>query len=249
MKYALLIREFRPDVVLVMHGVNDAEEWKTALAPPAWRRPYERDYSHEARWSLGVLLRESGLGHPPAPIWSETAAGRAVGRPLGRVLFSDLRRGPRIADEERLRIIMAEMARGLEPMRRNLRTLVHLGRGDGVRVVILSQPTMYRPGAADRAVFNYHTPEEADWPVWAGRPDLFRVAWDRTMRAYNDASRGTAADLGTPFVDLEAAVPAEWRNFHPDRTRLDGVHMSADGCALAAEALRRALLPLVPDAP
>jgi len=244
-KYATLIRDFHPDLVLVMHGVND---WQEGAQCNRWdrRQMFQRDDNHN-RWMLVQLAAESGLGRPAGPVWRRTALGNRLAPVLGRTFFSDRDRlfGP--TDEEGRALAREAVGRALPAFRRNLLTLGRLVQADGARFVILSQPTMYRPGAPADAQFAFHTPEDAASPIWGGRPALFRWACTTAMRRYNDAAERTAEALSATFVDLEQAVPPQWAFFTADEH--DGVHMNAAGCERAAQALQEAVPPLVPDGP
>jgi len=245
-KYAVLIRAFRPDAVIVMHAVNDWSDCVDLDLQP-WVQPCERDYSHDQRYLLR-LAAVGGLHWPPGHPYSRLSrTDRRIRSALDRTFYSDVRRPGRLSAGERRALAHEAVLRAMAPFRRNLRTLGRLVQADGARFIVASQPSMYRPGAPPDAEFAYHFRDDQWSPIWGGRPDLYKETCAFAARRYNDAARGLAADLGATFVDFEAAVPPHWDCFQPDLR--DGIHMNKHGCALAAEALHEAVLPLIPDPP
>jgi len=243
-KYAVLVRDFKPDLVLVMHAINDIGPGVPETDLRIWRRPFERDYGQRAE-ALSVLAESSGAGRPTESLARTSVVLTRIGAVLGRTFCSDLRPPP--ADADRRAAAERATTRTLPAFRRNLRSLARLVRADGGEIVIASQPTMYSAGDPDRIEYENGAPWLpwcTAWWAWRDRPDIYADAWTRAMRRYNDANRDLAADLGTPFVDLERAVEPRWENFFRPE---DGVHMSENGCAAAAARLERALLPLVPS--
>lgn len=234
-KYAVLVRDFQPDCVIVMHACNDwAQNCDLPMIPMIWRRPgFERDYAHNASY-LAVLTEQSGLGRPQRPLWYESRVCRRLAELAGETFLSDRERW-RGVDEGRRQRAREAVAQALPVFRRNLRTLGQLVAADGAAYILASQPTMFRPDAQD-------DPDRLGY--WSDY-----LVWSMTdgMRQYNDAVRETAGELDARFVDLERAVPARWDYFLASTG--DGIHMSPAGCDLAAQALKEAILPLIPEAP
>jgi len=245
-KYVTLIRDLQPDLVLVMHAVNEAQEGAVEEHVLAWKRPYERDYMHDAR----ALLRwsqQGGLGRPQRPLWREGRVVSAVQQGLRNTFASDLRRRAPLTALERRRLAELEALAPRDSFIRNERTLARLLRADGVRFGVMSQPTMFRPGGIDGGV-GYLTPDDAAvWRFRGRRERVYDETWMRVLARLNAAARGVAREENGLFVDLEAAVPPDWACFYLERA--DGVHMNERGCALAAEALHAAVLPLIPPRP
>jgi lysophospholipase L1-like esterase len=134
---------------------------------------------------------------------------------------------------------------GLAAYRKNLEEIVRLAREDGVRLVFLTQPTLWR---ADL------TPEE-ERLLWAGGVGDFRVepgalyyeapALARALDAYNDTLRDVCRATGTTCVDLAREIPRSteffFDDFHfTDRAQpviaslvAEGVRAAASGPAVA----------------
>ena len=247
--YVIQVQDFRPDLVVVMHGVNDSEPSFTFGSPPE-RRGWARDYS-SSTVDLRSLAEESGLARPPFPVWRIDWAVLPVPvRFVRDTYLSDLRRrasGPGDGSHPASADRLAAADRALPLFGRNLRTLGRLVQARGARLAIASQPTMYRPEAPAPDQPLFLRPEDAADVLWRDRPSLYDDVCTDVMRRFNDQSRRTAEDLGALFIDLEAAVPDEWGNFRPERP--DPVHMSPRGCVLAANALHEAILPTIPPRP
>jgi len=239
-KYATLIPDFEPDIVIVMHAVNDVVQGEIDLFESPWARPFERDYGGDA-WAFEWLVRWAGAARPARP-----AACGALARAWRATFASDLH-SPRYADDgARRRAADRLLLRARPAFRRNLTSLGRLVRARGARFIVASQPTMMRPGS-EAVSFRSLAPEDAAAPPWAGRPDIHTAAWIHAMAEYNATARRAAADVDGRFVDLERAVPPRWRYFDSE-SLYDVIHMSAEGCHVAADAIHDAVLPLVPEA-
>ena len=247
MKYLFIVQDFHPDVVIVMHAINDIQEGALEPTKLPWKRPYERDYGHNASGLFRQVGEESGLGRPQGPLWRELRVLAGLADGLEQTLFSDFRpAGPRTW-AERQRLADLENLPSLPSFRRNLRTLGQLVRAQGGRLLICSQPSMFRPGGIT-GERGYLLPDDQRlWEQWQNREHLYHAVYVRAFRRFNDAARSVADETGAAFVDLEAAVPPRWECFLPEN--FDPVHMGAQGCILTAKALHDTVLPLIPEHP
>lgn len=244
-KYATLIQDFEPDLVLVMHAINDAMQGEFQMASPAYRRAFERDYVQDC-WMLEALADQAGATRPPRGLLGGSAVLRRLAGAVRECFLSDLREAQGWSPEAMRREAEERILWALPHFRRNLRTLGQLVMARGGQLVIASQPTRLREHLAVQE-FIWRFPLEDSPPPWTSIPDIHAWVWVNAMRRYNAASREVAAELGAPFVDLEAAVPTDLEYFHLDGR--DCVHMSAAGCALAGKALHEVILPLIPERP
>ncbi len=229
-RYAFHVRRLKPDVIIVMHAINDlfrsfAPEWFCDAG--ARFRP---DYSHY----LGAIVR---VARPREAVWipfRESLLLRTVRRALGRAPVASP--GPidaeapdfaRRAREEQRAVGVREFP-SLSPFRDNLRLFATLARADGVSLILATQPNVYGPAhdteAAKALYFG---------PVHCGQggehPDYESLA--EGLRRFNRTVLEVGAETGTPVVDLEAAVPKDFDHFRDD------VHVTAKTTEIEARLL------------
>ena len=244
LKYAVLLRDFHPDCVLVMHAINDVKAGLPDGASSQWQRPFERDYGGESD-ALRELAWFSGCGRATAPPFP--TAGNRLRQIVAGAFFSDLSPAAELTDQARRDAADRACRRALPSYRRNLLTLGRLVAADGGHLVVASQPTMFGsrgPGERERP---WLTPWTAAWPVWRDRPDVFGPAAAAAITLYNAAGRGVARQLGATAVDLERDLPPTWIYFWEQVG--DGVHLNGDGCTRAADVLYEPILRAIPDRP
>ncbi len=187
--YVTQVRRWRPDVVLVLHAVNDLYR---SCSPAAFALgEYRDDWSHFygpaingarppsfLRFVLGTSLRRMYLH------WYSRWRIHEVDYPLERY-------------------------RSLAPFERNLEDLVGLIAADGAVPVLITQPALYRLDLRpeERALIRFGEEfclTETGW-LTAEYPSVasLRVAMD----AFNDTIRRVARENGTRLVDLDAEMP------------------------------------------
>jgi lysophospholipase L1-like esterase len=215
--YELRVRAFSPDLVIVFHAVNDLCR---SFSPSWWATsPYQPDYGHY----YGPLMRlrglEGGFFDPPSSnplanllLWRKTKELFGTPSPydvtpagVGR-----LRAALRAVD------VAPEDFRSLPSFRANLERLARHVRADGADVVLASQPSHYPEGLTDE-----ERQQLFFGPVFCAENGTFPSdeSMRRGMARYNEVARDVAAQLGTPFLDFDAAVPRTTEYFS------DGVHM------------------------
>ena len=214
--YEANLRPHQPDVVLVMHAINDVLH--NADFSYFSRGPFREDYGH----FYGPLQRLANPRTLPRRAWEILAA----------IAFHR----PRVTVE-------AHEFPGLRPFARNLRTLVDLARLDGTRVVLMTEPNLYKEPMtpAERSRL-YMLNREAvgpdrQWSLATAR---------RAMASYNGAVRRIAIEEGVRLIDLESEVPKTLEYFSDDVHYRDrAFDKVAEGVARGLEAgdlLRRATL-------
>lgn len=184
--YETNLRQHRPDVLVVMHTINDVLH--NADFSYFSRGPFQDDYGH----FYGPVQR---LANP------ETLPRRVEGL-LGALWYHR----PRTQVEQR------EFP-GLAPYERNLRTLIALARVDGTAVLLMTEPNLYKPEmTADERAHLTMLNREAVGPDRQWSLATARAA----MAAYNDVVRRVAREEGVGLVDLEALVPKTLEFFGDD---------------------------------
>jgi hypothetical protein len=224
--YATYVRDLDPEVVVVMHAINDL--YRSFSSPRFSVGAYDPQWSH----FYGPAIRGA---RPHTLIGRLTSSWNAW--ELNRRWYSKWRFVER--DHE------LATFRSLPDFERNLRSLVRTLRADGVRILLLTQPSLYHEGLdmTERArlwfpVTFCATPVDGwRWEV----PSVTSMAL--AMQAYNDAVIRVAAEEGAEVLDLASVVPRTLEYFGDD------VHYSAAGAALIAREVARALQSTVPSAP
>lgn len=205
------VRHWQPDVVIVMHAINDLYR---SFSPPAYALgEYDDLYAH---------------------FYGAAAQGA---RPPSFVQFL-LARPLRLMDQQwyrpwRRREVDMPLSRfaSIAPFERNLRTMVEVVRAGGAVPVLMTQPSLFtdQPTPAERAVMRFGeefclTPTGhfiAEFPSAA--------SLRRAMDAYNAVVRRVATESGVDLVDVDAAMPRDLQHF------IDEVHYTPQGAARVAE--------------
>jgi lysophospholipase L1-like esterase len=225
-KFLFRIRDHRPDVVIVWHGINDLSR---SFAPPHLARPgagYATDYNHFYGPVAPILRQYFAPEAHPRLVNSLFAAK------LGACLYSDFRRGggarePAGPTPEGEPSVVADFP-SLAAFERNLSMLADAVKATGAALGFATQPYLYRDdlSAAERDVLWMHRRH----CLHGGRyPDAGSMA--RGMERFSAATRRVAGSHGVPLLDLEAALPKTLVWF------VDDCHLTPAGHARVAEAL------------
>jgi hypothetical protein len=184
--YETNLRHHRPDVIIVMHAINDLLHNADFCYFSTGK--FREDYSH----FLGPLSRILKVEGLEASLW----------------------RGLRSCWYHRARKIAEQTSfPGLVPFERNLCTLLDLSERDGVKVVLVTQPFLFKRvmNAEEKAVL-YMLNVEAVGPdrQWNLETAL------RGMESYNDTVRRIARERNAILIDLEKIVPKTLNYFKDD---------------------------------
>jgi lysophospholipase L1-like esterase len=209
--YVTYVRHWHPDVVIVMHAINDLYR---SFSPPDYAvGDYDDLYSH----FYGAAIQGA---RPP------TFLEHLLAQPL------------RLMDQQwyrpwRRREVDVPLSRfvSIGAFERNLRTLVEVIRNDGSSPVLMTQPSLFsaRPTPEDTAVMRFGEEFCLTTTSWLTAEYPSSASLRTAMDAYNAVVRRVAADLGAPLIDLDGAVPRDLRHF------IDDVHYTPTGAALVAE--------------
>jgi hypothetical protein len=221
------VQEFSPDMVIIYHAMGDL--LRGFDQPDFTHRPYRDDY-----------------GHYDGPV-ADLVKGRSFdlnGLPISMITgfwLSDLRfdrvrlLGPEGKGIEGVRTLFVPKAerisvsqwRSLAPFARNLENFARIARGKGMRVLIATEPYLYRVDASDqeREVFLF--------PMTClenGRqPDI--ASMKNGMDAFNGSARHVAEKCGVHFFDLEPQIPKTLEYFYDD------IHYTLKGNVAVAQAM------------
>lgn len=128
-----------------------------------------------------------------------------------------------------IRIAMPDLGAALEEYRRNINTIVDMGRQRSLRVIFCTQPVLWR---AD-------LPEHLNALLWMGGVGNFMEesgkeyysaeALAAGMDKYNDALKQVCRERGVEYIDLAAMIPKDGTAFYDD------CHLNEGGSEKVAE--------------
>lgn len=204
--YVTNMRDWTPDIVIVMEAINDL--YRSFSDPDYTVGPYNRLWSHYYGPAINGALPPTFEQHILsiyAGAWFSALRYREEDMPLERY-------------------------RSLGDFRRNVTTLVHSLQSDHARVVLMTQPSLYKDVM----------PNDERGVLWFGKTtckeprDLFQYAYPSpkslaaAMRAFNDITIDVARAAGVVYVDLAAQIPKNLSFF------VDDVHYTEKGAATVA---------------
>jgi lysophospholipase L1-like esterase len=128
---------------------------------------------------------------------------------------------------------------GLDSYERNIRTLIALAKADGTRVIVMTQPNLYKQSMSaeeKKALLMLNTEAVGHGRKWAHATAL------SGFTQYNDRMRQIAVSENVSLIDLEKEVPKSLAYFSDD------VHYTSRAYDLIALYLAERFSQLLPDA-
>jgi lysophospholipase L1-like esterase len=223
--HIVLVRDYivdlRPDVVLLLVGVNDL----FADGPNQYDRAAAgglvsllADYSEVVSTAVNLLrarqtAKMTALGTIPKP--------------------NDLRQFPQfVVNEAELQALLQDAQPALASFRQRLTDILGLLRQAGVQPVLITQPSLLGPVVdADDGV-DLGLIEVNMW----GRKLNGQAVWT-LLEAYNEVTRSVARQGNAGLIDLAAQMPKSRRYYY------DFFHFNNDGSARVAEIVSQGLCP------
>ena len=223
--YTTFYRQWKPDLVIVMHAINDLYR---SFSPPRFAvGPYNDLYSHFYGPSIN--------GARPIPI--ETFLIDTL-RPPMQEWYGDLRIHPVEMPLERFTSLAA--------FERNLASLVHYIQSDGSQVILMSQPSLYREDLRDFELKElWMTGRYMVEDVSVFRREIPSAkSMTRAMAAFNHAAQDIAERACVHFLDAAPRIDKNLDMFEDD------VHYTDAGSTRLAEIVRHFLIEsaLIPAA-
>jgi lysophospholipase L1-like esterase len=215
--YVTNVCDWRPDLVVVMHAVNDLYR---SFAPKYYSvGEYDPSWSHFYGPAIG------GADPPSYP-------GHLYRRYIRRLLWKWYPRQRFVEVDYPL-----ERYVSLPQFEINLKRLIHYLRSDGVEILLLTQPSILKDEMTKaewnvlKIGFGFCISRRNFWQSEYPSPRSLSAA----MNAFNDVTRRVAAEEGIPLVDLAEIVPRELDNF------VDDVHYTPQGSRLVGEVIAAAI--------
>ena len=219
--YAVAMRYYEPDVVIVMHAINDLVRSFPAPGEP----PPEWDYGSYQGPMTNVLKgyrarnRDSKFSRfNPLRIARNSAVYGLISR-------------TQAASERAVEVeVGLDAFVAIDSFRAHLGYLVELARSDGVDVVLTTQPHVYdREDLSSLPSFDSTMRE-----VFMKTPNgsvVSALSVKRAMRAAREVVVDCAREHGVTLVDAERRVGGELDNF------MDDFHLTASGNETVADAM------------
>jgi GDSL-like Lipase/Acylhydrolase family len=180
------LRQYKPDMIVLLHGINDL--WINCDFNSQCSGPFRADYGHYDGPVARLVNRKSLFGsatHFLSSMW----------------YFPDRKD------------LVVDSFPGLEPYENYLRTCIELARNDGIQVVLMTQPHIFREGMDKEKhpylfmyEFNGHN-NDVEWSLETAHRGIIQ---------YNQKVREVAVEEGSFLIDLENSIPEEHDHFRDD---------------------------------
>jgi len=208
--YVTYADSWHPDLVIVMHGMNDLGR---SFSHPAFSiGEYNDQYTHYYAQASDAA-HHTGFEHYMAR-WVFTGVSNAW---YSRLRFREVTFPP-------------GWYRSREPFRHNLERIVHYVRSDGVEIMLVTQPYLYRHSmtlAEENILFRT---SEFIQSRDSFRTDIASIeSLAQAMNAFNETTREVAESKGVLLVDAASSIPKDLRYF------VDEAHYTPLGARRLAE--------------
>lgn len=242
----LPLRELKIDTVIILTGVNDLSRRLSN------DKSYDPDYMSRPEAKSELLLQTfTGTydSYIEDPFYKRTATWqmlRRAKRLMSRAHVEDecgkiyiawrehRRQAAEIRDE------LPDLSSALKEYTRNLNKIIEIAQGKSIRLIFMTQPTMWKPSL----------PKELDALLWlggvgdfqndSGKPYYSAAALEKGMKAYNDTLLRVCWEKRIECIDLASMLEADTTVFYDD------VHFNESGARKVAEALSRYMIERSP---
>ncbi len=238
----LPLRETKITAVILLVGINDLSR----------RLSHDKDYDPDFLGKPEVekeLLYQTFTGtyhiYPEDPIHKKTAFWQMLRKAKqmmsseriedegGRIYITRREHRRRAAE---IRDALPDLSSALEEYARNINMIIDLAQEKSVRLILMTQPTMWRTGL----------PQDLDALLWlggigdfqkeCGKPYYSVTALEKAMKAYNDTLLRVCRVRRQECLDLASVLEKDTTVFYDD------VHFNESGARKVAEALSRHIL-------
>src|SRR5262245_21278002 len=235
----LPLREMKINAVILLIGINDL----------SLRLSHDKDYDPNFLEKPEVkkeLLYRTFSGtyqlYPEDPFYKRSALWQLL-RKAKQTISSE-----HIEDEDgnmyitwrehrqraaEIRDSLPDLSSALEEYARNINMIIDLGQEKSVRLILMTQPTMWRAGL----------PQDLDALLWlggigdfqkeSGKPYYSVTALEKAMKAYNDTLLRICRERSLECLDLASLLEKDTTVFYDD------THFNESGARKVAEALSK----------
>jgi len=185
--YMANLKQHKPDMLIIMHAVNDL--------------------IHNADFGVftGGIPFRGDYGHFYGPVY-RLIKRHSLFSSLGSLLNNTWYFEPR-------QIIDTDVFPGLVPFRRNLENLIQVAQNNGTRVVLLTQPYIFKQNMNQEEIAVLYVPtrgavgQHKEWSIATAR---------RGMEQYNSTLRQIASENDLSLIDLDSSLPRNLEHFIDD---------------------------------
>lgn len=214
--YVTNMRDFHPDLVIIMHAINDL--YRSFSPTDLAVEPYNRLWSHFYGPSINGAK-------PPSfeRFW------------LTKLFSAWYPRRGNVKREIPLKRFLS-----LKDFEKNLLRLVHFIKSDNVPILLMTQPSLYKKNMSNDELtvlwigktfcYTKKSFSRREYPS----ANSLRLA----MQAYNDVSRKTAETRKTFFLDLDSKVEKNLKYF------IDDIHYTEEGAKKVAEVVANKIIQI-----
>lgn len=216
-KYLFKIKDFNPDLIILWHGINDLYR---SFTPSRFTfGTFQADYSH-----FFGSTSEMVFDHLKIRPVIQLKIFDSLLRLVSQYLFSDFQL---IDKTPELKSIDIHDFPSIESFNRNMISLIRIIGNDGVKLVLATQPFLYREGL-DNDELN---------SIWFSKMVCINRDYEYAnlnsmiygMNLFNGETKELAEDYNIPLIDLESRIPKNKEYF------FDDFHYTEKGNALMAK--------------
>jgi lysophospholipase L1-like esterase len=235
----LPLREMKINAVILLIGINDLS---VRLSRD---KDYDPNYLEKPEVKKELLYRTfSGTYnlYPEDPFYKRTALWQMLRQAKqmrsmehiedeGGRIYITWREHRRGASE--MRDSLPDLSSALEEYAKNINMIIDLAREKSVRLILMTQPTMWRAGL----------PQDLDALLWlggigdfqkeSGKPYYSVAALEKAMKAYNDTLLRVCRERSLECLDLASLLEKDTTVFYDD------AHFNESGARKVAEALSK----------
>ncbi len=221
--YLFRVKDFEPDLIICWHGINDLH--RSLFSKSVSHGEFQSDYSHY----YGPMARMVFDYFRPPPVLKISLLSVQLG--VEQLSYFLIQWKWNLQTPHFQGTDSYEFP-SLISFRRNMDSLIQILQTDGVKLVLGTQPFLYREGLSDRelkSLWGYRLLSERSQVY----PSLKSIA--QAMNQFNEATKDLAKKYNIPFVDLDAQMPKTSEYLSDD------VHYTTKGQTLVAELFFREL--------
>src|SRR5262249_36902359 len=238
----LPLREMKINALILLTGINDL----------SIRLSHDKDYDPNFMDNPEVkkeLLYQTFTGtyhlYPEDPFYKKTSIWQMLRKAKqmlsrehiededGRIYITWREHRRRAAE---IRDALPDLSSALEEYARNINLIIDLAQEESIRMIFMTQPTMWRAGLPQNLDALLWLGGVGDFQKESGKPYYSVTALAQAMKAYNDTLLRVCRERRIDCLDLASNLEKDTTVFYDD------VHFNESGARKVAEVLSRYIL-------